>query len=58
MSENSQNSGNSALYFIVGALVAGAAAFGIYYFTAGQGADQSADISISVSEDGVSVEGE
>ena len=56
MSENAQSS-NGALYFIVGALVVAVIGFGIWYF-AGQPAANGggdADLSISVSEDGMSV---
>lgn len=46
--------GNGPLYFIVGVLVAGAAAFGIYYFTEGPGG--SDNIEISIGEDGISID--
>lgn len=56
MSETTQSS-NGALYFIVGALVVAVIGFGIWYF-AGQPASGSgdADLSISVSDDGMTVD--
>ncbi len=56
MAENSQ-SGNGALYFIVGALVVAVIGFGIWYF-AGQPSSSGggdADLSISVDDDGMTV---
>jgi len=50
---NPRPSGNGTLYFIVGALVAAAVAFGIYYFTEGPGGSNSVEISIG--EDGIKV---
>lgn len=56
MADNTQSS-NGFLYFLVGALLVAVIGFGIWYF-AGQpsagGGD--ADLSISVSEDGMSVD--
>lgn len=57
MSNQSDGSSNGTLYFIVGALVAGAVAFGVYYFTQGGGQTSPDEVSISVSEDGIDVEG-
>ena len=56
MADNTQSS-NSALYFIVGALVVAVIGFGIWYFS-GQNApaDNDADLSISVDEDSMSVD--
>lgn len=58
MAENTQ-SGNGALWFIVGALVVAVIGFGIWYF-AGQPSSatgsQDSDVSISVSEDGMSID--
>ncbi|WP_018148381.1 hypothetical protein [Henriciella marina] len=56
MADNTQ-SGNGALYFLVGALLVAVIGFGVWYF-AGQpssGAGDEADISISVDEDGMSM---
>ncbi len=50
---NPQPSGNGILYFVVGALVAAAVAFGIYYFTEGPGGSDKVEISIG--EDGIRV---
>ncbi|MEQ8558554.1 MAG: hypothetical protein RIB03_09590 [Henriciella sp.] len=57
MAENTQN-GNGALWFIVGALVVAVIGFGVWYF-AGQpssSAPQDSDVSVSVSEDGMSID--
>ncbi|MEM5518886.1 hypothetical protein WNY37_18145 [Henriciella sp. AS95] len=57
MSENAQSS-NGALYFIVGALVVAVIGFGIWYFAgqpASNGGGGDADLSVSVSEDGMTV---
>ena len=43
------------LYLIVGALIAAGVAFGIYYFTEGQGGPDK--VEISVSEDGIKIDG-
>lgn len=51
---NPRTSGNGTLYFIVGALVAAAVAFGIYYFTEGPGGSDS--VEISVGEDGIKID--
>ena len=56
MANATGTSGNKFLYFIVGAIVAGAVGFGIYYFTEGDGAHK-ADLEISVSDDGIKVDG-
>ncbi len=48
-------SSNKFLYLIVGALVAAAVAFGIYYFTEGQGGPDK--VEISVGEDGIKIDG-
>ncbi|MDF1681819.1 hypothetical protein [Ponticaulis sp.] len=56
MANNNSNSGNGAIYFIVGALVAVVAAFGVYYFGGLEGTpSDNADFSISVNEDGIEV---
>ncbi|WP_084420397.1 hypothetical protein [Henriciella litoralis] len=56
---DSTQSNNSALYFIVGALLVAVIGFGIWFF-AGQpsanGGDNGADLSISVDENGMSVD--
>lgn len=57
MSDQSNGSGNGALYFIDGALVAGAVAFGIYYITQGGGQSSPDEVSISVSDDGIEIDG-
>ena len=44
------------MHFIVGALVAGAVAFGVYYFS-GAADKADADLSISVSEEGIDIDG-
>lgn len=57
MAETTQ-SGNGALWFIVGALVVAVIGFGVWYF-AGQPAtpgNQDSDVSVSISEDGMSVD--
>ncbi len=56
MADNTQSS-NGFLYFLVGALLVAVIGFGIWYF-AGQPSASSgdADLSISVSEDGVAVD--
>ena len=56
MAENTQ-SGNGALWFIVGALVVAVVGFGVWYF-AGQPAATSgdADLAISVDDDGMTVD--
>ncbi len=48
-------SSNKFLYLIVGALVAAGVAFGIYYFTEGQGGADK--VEISVGEDGLKIDG-
>lgn len=48
-------SSNKLVYFIVGLIVAGAAAFGIYYFTEGPGGEDKVEISIG--EDGIDIDG-
>ena len=48
-------SSNNFLYLIIGVLVAAAVAFGLYYFTEGDGAPQG--VEISVGEDGVKIDG-
>jgi hypothetical protein len=48
-------SSNNFLYLIVGVLVAGAVAFGVYYFTEGDGGPDK--VEISVGEDGVKIDG-
>lgn len=55
MADNTQSS-NGFLYFLVGALLVAVIGFGVWYF-AGQpsAAGGDADLSISVSEDGMSV---
>ncbi|MEQ9316448.1 MAG: hypothetical protein RLN72_11400 [Henriciella sp.] len=55
MSETTQ-SGNGALYFIVGALVVAVIGFGIWYFAGQPASGGDADLSISVSEDGMTVD--
>lgn len=50
---NPEPSRNGILYFVVGALVAAAVAFGIYYFTEGPGGSNKVEISIG--EDGIRV---
>ncbi|WP_300375518.1 hypothetical protein [Henriciella sp.] len=60
MAENNQ-SGNSALWFIVGALLVAVIGFGIWYFagqptSGGEGNGGESDVSISVDEDGMSVD--
>ena len=57
MSDQSNGSGNGALYFIDGALVAGAVAFGIYYITQGGVQSSPDEVSISVSDDGIEIDG-
>ncbi len=47
-------SSNNFLYLIVGILVAAAVAFGIYYFTEGDGGPSG--VEISVGEDGIKVD--
>jgi len=47
-------SSNKFLYLIVGALVAACVAFGIYYFTEGDGGPSGVEISIG--EDGIKVD--
>ncbi|MAT33622.1 MAG: hypothetical protein CMK06_00520 [Ponticaulis sp.] len=59
MADNTSNSNNAFIYFIVGALVAIVVAFGVYYFSGiGGPADDGADFSISVTEDGIAVDGD
>ena len=59
MSTNTNGNGNGFIYFVVGALVAVVAGFGIYYFTdVGGPADDGTDFSVSVNEDGIAVEGD
>ncbi|MBY9066300.1 hypothetical protein K1X12_05280 [Hyphomonas sp. WL0036] len=58
MANSTGSSGNGLLYFIIGAIVAGAAAFGIYYFTEGGGAKDKASLEISVSDDGIKIDGD
>lgn len=55
MADNTQ-SNNGFLYFLVGALLVAVIGFGVWYF-AGQpsAGSNDADLSISVSEDGMSV---
>ena len=55
MSENAQSS-NGALYFIVGALVVAVIGFGIWYFAGQPAAGGDSDLSISVSENGMTVD--
>ena len=57
MANTTRSSGNGLMYFLVGAIVAGAVGFGIYYFTEGGGSSNSADFEISVSENGIKVDG-
>ena len=56
MAKTTGASGNGLLYFIAGLLVAGVVGFGIYHFTEGDGAKNSADFEISVSENGIRVD--
>lgn len=57
MSTNSNGGNNGFIYFVVGALVAVVVGFGVYYFTdVGGPADDGADFSVSVSEDGIAVD--
>lgn len=56
MANTTRSSGNGLLYFFIGAAVAGVIGFGIYYFTEGGGAKNSADFEISVSENGIRVD--
>ncbi|MFN7055748.1 hypothetical protein [Hyphomonas sp.] len=48
-----RSSGNGMFYFIIGAVFAGAVAFGIYYFAEGPGS--SDNIEISIGEDGIRI---
>lgn len=48
--------GNSVAYFIIGAVVAAIVGYGIYYFTEGPGGEKSADVEISISENGLKVD--
>ena len=56
MANTTHSSGNGLMYFLMGAVLAGAVGFGIYYFTEGGGAKNSADFEISVSENGIRVD--
>ena len=58
MANATRSSGNGLVYFLIGAIVAGVVGFGIYYFTEGDGAQNSADFEISVSENGIKVNGD
>lgn len=57
MAETTQ-SGNGALWFIVGALVVAVIGFGVWYFAGQPSApgNQDSDVSVSISEDGMSVD--
>ncbi|MEE2879363.1 MAG: hypothetical protein VX593_10195 [Pseudomonadota bacterium] len=57
MATNTQ-SGNGALWFIVGALVVAVIGFGVWYFTGQPSAtgEQDSDIAVSISEDGMTVD--
>ncbi|WP_143435377.1 hypothetical protein [Henriciella aquimarina] len=58
MAENTQ-SGNGALWFIVGALVVAVIGFGVWFFAgqpASSGNNGDADFSVSVDEDGMTVD--
>lgn len=46
---------NGFWYFLVGAMLVGIVSFGIYYFT--QDNSAGSDLEISVSEDGIKVDG-
>ena len=48
-------SSNKFVYFIIGLLVAGGVAFGIYYFTEGAGGEVK--VEISSGEDGLDIDG-
>ncbi len=48
-------SSNKFLYLIVGAIAAAGVAFGIYYFTEGDGGEDKVEISIG--ESGIKVDG-
>ena len=58
MSTNSSGGNNGFIYFVVGALVAVVVGFGVYYFTDAGPADDGADFSVSVSENGIAVDGD
>lgn len=56
MADNTSGSNNGFIYFIVGALVAAVAGFGVYYFGGLEGTpNDKADFSISVDENGIEV---
>lgn len=48
-------SSNKFLYFIIGLIVAGGVAYGIYYFTEGPGGEDKVEISIG--ENGIDIDG-
>ena len=54
MADSNTNS-NGFLYFLVGAILVGMVGFGVYYFT--QDNSANADLEISVSDDGIKVDG-
>ncbi len=57
MANNSSGGNNGFLYFIVGALVVAVIGFGVVQFTdIGGPADDGADFSIQVDEDGIEVD--
>jgi len=56
MAKTTGSSVTKWLYFIAGALVAGPIGFTLYHFMEAPGADTSAGVEISISEDGIRVD--